>query len=134
MADAPLGREPVGPHMPSMITRQEKYIIVFLSICLIVGLGVNAWRKLHGGIRVEVRRFREGGAAGETRERINVNSASREELMKLKGVGKVTAGRILDYRASHGAFSSPDELAHVKGVGTKVVIDNRDRITVEDER
>lgn len=52
-------------------------------------------------------------------EPVNVNTASLEELMKLPGVGEVTARRILAYRATRGKFGSPRELLEVQGIGEK---------------
>lgn len=48
---------------------------------------------------------------------IDINKASAEELILLPGVGKVTAGRIVDYRKTVGKFKSIDDLLNVKGIG-----------------
>jgi comEA protein len=48
---------------------------------------------------------------------IDLNTASKEDLMKIPGIGEKTAGNILDYRARTGKFSSIDELTNVKGIG-----------------
>lgn len=50
---------------------------------------------------------------------VDVNTAGLTELQSLPGVGASTAQKILDYRQSHGAFKSVDELMGVKGIGTK---------------
>ncbi len=49
---------------------------------------------------------------------ININTASKEELQKLPGVGKTLADRILEYRKTHGGFSSKEELDNVRGIGS----------------
>ncbi|MBI2299672.1 MAG: ComEA family DNA-binding protein [Armatimonadetes bacterium] len=51
--------------------------------------------------------------------RVNLNTASLEELMTLPGVGEVTARRILAYRAAHGPFRDPRGLLQVRGIGDK---------------
>jgi competence ComEA-like helix-hairpin-helix protein len=47
---------------------------------------------------------------------INVNTATRDELMTLPGVGEVTADRIIEYRENK-PFESTEELIEIKGIG-----------------
>ena len=49
----------------------------------------------------------------------DLNTASAEQLMRIDGIGEVTAGDIIAYRGEHGGFSSVDELLCVKGIGEK---------------
>jgi competence protein ComEA len=48
---------------------------------------------------------------------VHLNTATLAELDALPGVGPVTAQKILDYRAEHGAFQSIEELDAVSGIG-----------------
>jgi len=50
---------------------------------------------------------------------INLNTAGREQLLELPGIGDKLAERILAYRKSHGAFRNVEELRKVKGIGKK---------------
>ena len=50
---------------------------------------------------------------------IDINSADEDELIKLSGIGRTLAKRILVYRAKHGKFKSTDELKNVEGIGKK---------------
>ena len=49
--------------------------------------------------------------------KVRLNSATLEDLDGLPGIGPVTAQKILDYRAEHGAFQSVEELDAVPGIG-----------------
>jgi competence protein ComEA len=55
-----------------------------------------------------------GGAASGP---VHLNTATVEQLDALPGIGPVTAQKIVDYRAEHGAFTSVDELDGVSGIG-----------------
>ena len=52
---------------------------------------------------------------------LDINTASAEEFIEVKGIGEKKAERIIAYRDEHGKFSSIDELKNVKGIGEKIV-------------
>ncbi|BCT76313.1 hypothetical protein SCMU_21550 [Sinomonas cyclohexanicum] len=53
--------------------------------------------------------------------RVNINTATVQELGTLPRVGPVLAQRIVDYRAAHGRFSAPEDLDAVSGIGPKML-------------
>lgn len=50
-------------------------------------------------------------------EKININKASMEELIKLPGIGQVKAGDIISFREKNGKFKNIDDIILVKGIG-----------------
>lgn len=63
-------------------------------------------------------------------EPVDVNTATAEELEALPGIGPVLAGRIVDYRAEHGAFTSVEQLTEVEGIGSAKLDAIRGAITL----
>ena len=76
------------------------------------------------------RRGRQHGRPRPTGALVNLNTATLEQLDTLPGVGPVTAQKILDWRAAHGAFSSVDELLEVDGIGEKTLADLAPHVTL----
>ena len=52
---------------------------------------------------------------------VNINTASKQELEALPGIGEVLSQRIIDYRQANGSFTSVDELVKIKGIGEKTL-------------
>lgn len=63
-------------------------------------------------------------------EKVNINTATQDELDSLPGIGPSLAERIINYREENGNFKSTDELQNVKGIGEAKYADIKDRITV----
>lgn len=59
---------------------------------------------------------------------ININTATKEELDTLPGIGPVTAQKIIDYRQEHGNFSSIEDIKNVKGIGEAKFSKMQDKI------
>lgn len=65
-----------------------------------------------------------------TLSRININTATKEELMLLKSVGEVKAQAIIDYRNNNGRFRDVYELSNVEGISDKIIAENLGNIIV----
>ena len=70
------------------------------------------------------------GAPGAPAAKVNLNTATAEQLDALPGVGPVTAKSILDWRTKNGHFSKVEDLLDVKGIGQATLDDLRDLVTV----
>jgi len=70
-------------------------------------------------------------AWAEDPSKININTASVDELTQLKGVGAKKAAVIIEYRETNGPFKHPEDFLKVPGIGPKTFETNKDRIAVE---
>ena len=64
--------------------------------------------------------------------RINVNSASEEDLEALPGIGPALSAAIVAYREAEGPFREPEDLLQVSGIGEKKLQGIRDLIRFDD--
>lgn len=63
---------------------------------------------------------------------VNINTADAATISaNIIGVGEKRAQAIVAFREEHGPFKSVDELTQVKGIGLKLVDQNRDNLTVD---
>ncbi|HEV8586725.1 MAG TPA: helix-hairpin-helix domain-containing protein [Methylomirabilota bacterium] len=70
-------------------------------------------------------------AVGESRDKVNINTATAKQLQKLDGVGHAVAERIVQYRETHGPFKRGEDLRKVEGIGAALWEKNRERIVVK---
>ncbi|MFC1804856.1 ComEA family DNA-binding protein [Candidatus Omnitrophota bacterium] len=92
------------------LTRQERGVVLFLVAVALAGIGINYLRKSHPRVKALA-------SAEFSFDRININSADREALMSVSGIGEKLSERIIDYRQEHGGFRGTEEIKQVKGFG-----------------
>jgi len=61
---------------------------------------------------------------------VNINTATKAELVEVKGIGEGTANAIIKYRDANGDFKSLDALVNVKGIGEKKVAKWAEQLSV----
>lgn len=77
----------------------------------------------------------ENNACIETKEtpltsgKININIATKEELMTLPGIGESKANDIIKYREANGQFKSIEELTNINGIGENILAKIKENIT-----
>jgi competence protein ComEA len=62
---------------------------------------------------------------------VNINTADAQTLTSLKGIGLKRAEDIVAWRDANGSFTSIEQLAEIKGIGTSIIETNRERLSVE---
>ena len=62
--------------------------------------------------------------------KINLNTASKEELTKLSGIGEAKAQDIIDYRNTNGSFKTIEEIKNISGIGDALFAKIKDNITI----
>ena len=66
-----------------------------------------------------------------TNEKININTASQQELDTLPGIGDSTAQKIINYRKENGKFNNIEDIKNVKGIGQSKYDEIKDLITLK---
>jgi comEA protein len=115
------------------LTKKEQKVILFLVLTLLFGAGIRLFQELFPSVRKfdysradstfsELSLDPENTAVSEEEiqeenRKLNINIATREQLMNLPGIGSAIAERIIDYRKNFGKFSALDDLQKVKGIG-----------------
>ena len=70
--------------------------------------------------------------AGES-SKIELNEATVQELVKIKGIGQKYAERIVEYRENNGRFEKIEEIMNIKGIGMKTFDSIKDTIFIKAE-
>ncbi len=131
------------------LTNSERKVILFLVTTLSIGYGIQLLQttfpntaqafdyKIQDSTFMELSLDKENDTTITDDEdkkginKININTATKEQLMKLPGIGEITADRIIQYRKEKGKFSKIDELDRVKGINRKKIEKIKLMISIE---
>ena len=102
---------------------------------------VNLAQRVEDQMVIVVPKIGEEGAAaipaGATSKeaskegKVNINTATVEELKTLKGVGEKKAEAIIEYRKKNGSFKTKEDLMKVRGIGKKLFESFEERIVTQ---
>ncbi len=104
---------------------------IFLIGCYLIGLRVYQHRVAEPNVPVTIadenlRKLADG-------ETINLNSATKEELMRIDGIGEVLATRVIGYREKIGVFRDVNQIKNVEGIGDKMFESIKKYLSIEQE-
>lgn len=115
-------------------TKNEQKVFLFLSVVFLTGVAVKAYKAYinppeppqfdyAASDSVFFARsqhvMNDTVSAPERVKKVNLNSATKTDLMSLPGVGEATAERIMLFREERGSFERIDDLKKIKGIGEK---------------
>ena len=103
-----------------MLSDSERRVLIFIIFVLILGSVAGFFRPSPTKETETLTSFP-----------ICINSARKEELILLPGIGEVTAKKILEYRIKNKGFKTKDEIMMVKGIGKVKFEKMKDKICVE---
>ena len=72
----------------------------------------------------------DGGSSSSNTDVININTANKEQLMKISGVGKTKAEAIIAHREKNGDFKKKEDITKVRGIGKSTFEKIKDKIEV----
>ncbi|MBF8296652.1 MAG: competence protein ComEA [Bacteroidetes bacterium] len=116
------------------MTRSEQRVILFLSTTLVVGAGIRLYQETYPSRREFDYRavdssfaaFRKELAPDSVQQKtgrpgklVNINTASKDELLALPGIGQTLAERIVIFRGNQRKFGSAEDLQKVEGISKK---------------
>lgn len=116
--------------------KKPQWILVGITVmflCVMVGIFAGR-RTAHAYIPLNdaVTAVGEGKTDTSVAGKIDLNTATFQQLQLLPGVGESLAQRILDYRDQIGMFDNIRQITNVNGIGEKKFEDMKDYITVEE--
>jgi len=125
-----------GDGVKGVFTRDERAVVVFLVLTVLVGAIVLAVGRVDPsrvkGLRLETATALEEVAGSSAPVwPLNLNTADETELKLLPGIGPVRAKAIIELRKALGYFSDPTDLLEVKGIGPRTLERMRPMVVVD---
>lgn len=124
------------------LRKSERCAIVITLLFVFLAIGFYLGGRSSAPLTISTQRARDPAPAAVpspeaeeesaplTQERVDINTAGKEELMSLSGIGEALAQRIIDYREENGPFESVTDITKVSGIGARKYEAIKDFITV----
>lgn len=108
------------------LTPQEKKVFLFISFVLLLGLSLSYFKKTTGCNVCLIDIYGK-----KTLSPVELNTATRGQLLKIRAIGPKTADDILALRARMGGFKSIEELKAVKGLSEEKIANLREFLYIK---
>ncbi|GJQ19778.1 MAG: hypothetical protein HBSIN02_01330 [Bacteroidia bacterium] len=124
------------------LTATERKVLLFVTGAFVAGLGVRLYQETFPPAKVfdytstdsTFAMLSAGEASSDlpevARGPLDINRATKQQLMALPGIGAVTAERIIAHRTEHGPFGSIEDLRKIRGISGRKLEQLRPLITV----
>lgn len=106
------------------LTTEEKRVIVFVAFLAACGLGISFLAKRFAPVRAIA-------CVNGNLGRVNVNTADKETLKLLPGIGEKLAQRIIERREQEGPFADCEQLQEIKGLRRSTLERLKDKVFVQ---
>ena len=90
---------------------------------------INLAQKVTDGMVITIPKL-NNETEEEKQSKVNINTATKEQLMTLEGIGEAKALSIISYRVSNNGFKSIEEIMNVSGISERVYNNIKDKITI----
>ena len=122
-----------------VMTWQERFVIVFLIVGALCGFSYAYYKEFFPPIDIKFKKpFGQDAPEAKKLEEIiekakavNINSATIEDFMLLRGIGPSLAKRIVTYREENGPFVTIEVLKNVRGIGPKKFDNIKEFLVIE---
>jgi competence ComEA-like helix-hairpin-helix protein len=111
------------------LTKQERLVLLILALVIFVGSILHYAFKKYPQLRDLVNLIE----SDRLYPKVDVNTASHEELVAIPYIGDYTAAEIIKYREMHGPFTNLEQLKSVRGIRDKNYEKFRQFLKVENE-
>jgi competence ComEA-like helix-hairpin-helix protein len=119
------------------LTKTERNVILFLTITMLAGAGIRLYQitfpsaplfdyRSSDSTFAALSNAPEESSADSTKEmdegaseKLNINTATKQQLLDLPGIGEKTAERILKFREENGKITSIEDLCAIKGMSKR---------------
>lgn len=113
-----------------IFTKQERLVLLFLGLVFLAGSSINYAFKKYPALKDRVNFI----AHDKVFSKVDINTASLEELVEVPYIGNYTAANIIQYRRQYGPFQSIEQIKNVKGIKDKNYQKFRSYLKVADKK